>query len=107
MRKMDLGSKCWYDLHSLINLWPSCRLASGEYDYDAGIGKGDSHNATKREYNIAALTTKSQESEDGDEEEIEEEDHNYVSSGDLEADQAAREQHLQEEEASEALEQEM
>ena len=82
-------------------------MASGEYDDDAGIGNGDSHNATKREYNIAALTTKSQESEDGDEEEIEDEDHNYVSSGDLEADQAAREQHLQEEEASEALEQEM
>ena len=93
-----------YYVHTLST---SSRLASGEYDDDAGIGNGDSHNATKREYNIAALTTKSQGSEDGDEAEIEEEDHNYVSSGDLEADQAAREQHLQEEEVSEALEQEM
>ena len=95
-----------YYVHTLST---SSRLASGEYDDDAGIGNGDSHNATKREYNIAALTstTKSQGPEDGDEAEIEEEDHNYVSSGDLEADQAAREQHLQEEEVSEALEQEM
>ena len=102
------------------------RLASGEYDDDAGIGDPQDQEGTKREYNFPKGQgdkenhTMSQEQE-GEEAEIEQDDsemdveadideeseideeagidedaeideEDYVNSGDLEADQAAREQ---------------
>ena len=81
------------------------RLGSGEYEY-SDEDETDSH--LHREYNI----TKEPEDKENhttvkeSEEESEEADHNYVSSGDLEADKAAREERLSQDEYNGEEEQE-
>lgn len=84
------------------------RLGSGEYSYDDDDDK--KQNATKREYNIPDKEnpSKPQESENGEETEIEGEDDNYYDASDLEQDEAARKKQLsQQEEEEEHEEKEM
>ena len=79
-------------------------MGSGEYEYS----DEEDSSFTKREYNITKEVednekhTKVEDSE----EVIEEYDHNYVSSGELEEDKANREEHLAQDEYTGPIEEE-